>query len=221
MIKIDLPVGLNKANRPQDVKNILKLLNSRKEQFSYKLTLSSLKIPEFGEAEFDKKLAEAIKYFQNKVQKLTAPDGYVSAYGNTILFLGGVRSKGKIIIVDLDNQNLFAFEDGAKVFEFDCASGDGEHPTAKWPYVRPIFRKHEKYKSRTYNAQMDYAMFFTQDGKAIHQSNAVSLTSFMKYIGSDYFGSHGCVRLAEDDAKRLFKWTPMRTDVFIDLEKID
>lgn len=67
---------------------------------------------------------------------------------------------------------------------------------------------------------MNYAMFFTVDGKAIHQSNAVGITSILKDWGVNQLGSHGCVRLSEDNARTLFDWAPMNTTVFIDLEKI-
>ncbi|WP_442961727.1 L,D-transpeptidase [Pseudoalteromonas sp. B62] len=30
-------------------------------------------------------------------------------------------------------------------------------------------------------------------------------------------GSHGCVRLSEDDAKKLFSWSFMNTPVFVDM----
>jgi len=45
-------------------------------------------------------------------------------------------------------------------------------------------------------------MFFTTDGKAIHQSNAVALTSILKDFGLNSLGSHGCVRLSEDNANK-------------------
>lgn len=64
---------------------------------------------------------------------------------------------------------------------------------------------------------MNYAMFFSADGRAIHQSNAVSVTSFLKAFGVNYFGSHGCVRQAEDDARTIFRWATSGTPVFIDM----
>lgn len=54
-----------------------------------------------------------------------------------------------------------------------------------------IFRKHQRYISRTYNTQMDYAIFFINDGKAIQQLNAVSITSFLKVVGIESLGTHG------------------------------
>jgi lipoprotein-anchoring transpeptidase ErfK/SrfK len=125
------------------------------------------------------------------------------------------KKNGKQIIVDLDDQKLYAFEGSKLKYKFHTTSGDIKHPTATKPQLFYIFRKHKKYVSKTYGARMDYAMFFTYDGKVIHQSNAVSLISYLKTLGINYFGSHGFARLSEDDAKNLFKWTPMNTLVFI------
>jgi len=162
-------------------------------------------------------LISCIKEFQKLIQGVTKADGIVGPNGTTILHLGGVRRMGKQIIIDMDDQNLHAYEGIKKIYSFNCATGDSEHPTATKPSLHHIFRRHEKYRSRSYNAQMDFAMFFTYDGKAIHQSNAVTVTSYLKVLGIDALGSHGCVRLSEADARLLFHWTPMNTPVFIDM----
>jgi lipoprotein-anchoring transpeptidase ErfK/SrfK len=62
---------------------------------------------------------------------------------------------------------------------------------------------------------MNYAMFFTTTGEAIHQGFAVTLLSYLKYFGIDSIGSHGCVRLSEDDAATLYAWTPYGTQVHV------
>lgn len=59
---------------------------------------------------------------------------------------------------------------------------------------------------------MDYALFFTYDGKAIHESTWVLARSYAKYFGAD-FGSHGCVGLLHDAAIALFHATKMRAPV--------
>jgi lipoprotein-anchoring transpeptidase ErfK/SrfK len=79
-----------------------------------------------------------------------------------------------------------------------------------------IQRKHEIYRSRAYNVQMDYAMFFTADGKALHQYHgAVPLSVVRTFRGkvSEWFGPHGCVRLSEPDARALFEWAPLGSAV--------
>jgi len=87
-----------------------------------------------------------VKIFQKSLQKTKKPDGIVSPMGNTILFLGGVRSAGKTILVDLDDQNLYALNGPQLEYEFYCASGDRLHPTATWPSLHRIFWKHKVYE---------------------------------------------------------------------------
>jgi lipoprotein-anchoring transpeptidase ErfK/SrfK len=119
----------------------------------------------------------------------------------------------KRILVILSRQRLFAFEDDALFHECDCATGNHDHPTDVG--VFKILRKAHPYRSKKYNAQMDYAMFFSPDGKAIHKAYFVGPTSYMKFFGVDWFGSHGCVRLAESDAQKLFAWGDLKTVVEI------
>lgn len=69
---------------------------------------------------------------------------------------------------------------------------------------------------------MNYALFFTSDGKAIHQYHGplsrglVSLDVVRMARGvSDYFGSHGCVRVAETDARRMYQWSAVGMQVHV------
>ena len=58
-------------------------------------------------------------------------------------------------------------------------------------------------------------MFFTTTGEAIHQSHLVGPLSYLKYLGVSSIGSHGCVRLAEEDASALFGWAIVGTPVWV------
>ena len=122
----------------------------------------------------------------------------------------------KSISVNLALQTLEAYDGKLMVFRFDCVSGDRDHPTDRG--VFRIFKKDKIYRSRTYNAQMNYAMFFTQDGKAIHQYHGplpLSVVRLARNNVTDWVGSHGCIRLSEEDVKALFEWAPMGTPVRI------
>jgi len=119
----------------------------------------------------------------------------------------------KSIEVDLKRQVLTAFDGTTKTHEFDCATGDSTHPTPTGKFK--ILHKHAKYMSHTYKVPMNYAMFFTTTGEAIHESHAVAITSFAKYFGINALGSHGCVRLSHEDAVALFQWAPLHTSVEI------
>ncbi len=120
----------------------------------------------------------------------------------------------KRIVVELNRQGLTAFDGTTKVHEFDCATGDSDHPTPMG--IFKISRRHRLYVSKTYNVRMDCAMFFHK-GYAIHQAYAVGPTSYLRWLGIEYFGSHGCVRLSKGNALTLFEWTPMHTVVEVRL----
>lgn len=118
------------------------------------------------------------------------------------------KSKAKKLIrISLSRQMLEAFEGESLAFRFPCVSGDKDHPTDRGTFK--ILRMHKKYRSRTYNARMDYAMFFTLDGKAIHQYHGPAPWPLLRAgrALSDWVGSHGCVRLTEADAKALYQWS--------------
>ncbi len=156
-----------------------------------------------------------IKRFQQFAVGSKKPDGKIDPGGVTYRALAAKLLR-KRILVSLDAQMLWAVQDGRVKFEFPCATGDSSHPTDKG--VFPIFRKRETHVSSAYNVPMNYAMFFTKDGKAVHQYHgAMGLTvvRFMKTAVSDMFGSHGCVRLEQQSANSLFNWTPMHTEVHV------
>jgi lipoprotein-anchoring transpeptidase ErfK/SrfK len=119
----------------------------------------------------------------------------------------------KKIEVDLDRQVLLAFDGSAKIYEFDCVSGDEDHPTPVGRFR--VNRKVHPYTSKKYHVAMNYAMFFTHSGEAIHQGFLVGPLSYLKSWGINGIGSHGCVRLAEDEAAALYSWTPIETPVWV------
>lgn len=122
---------------------------------------------------------------------------------------------GKIIRFDLETEMLTAWEGHTKVYEFQGVPGMSGHETGRGIYK--IFRKAREYRSKKYDADMNYAMFFSADGKAIHQYHAgpLGLVRFFRRNFSDWFGSHGCIRLREEDAAKLFDWAPVGTVVHI------
>ena len=127
--------------------------------------------------------------------------------------MAGKNDRTKKIIVDLTRQVLFAYQSREVIFTFDCVSGDGDHQTPKGNFQ--VMRKQHPCMSSEYHVPMDHALFFTNRGHAIHQAHAVGLLSHLKYCGFDYFGSHGCVRLSEEDATTLYKWADVGTPVWI------
>lgn len=115
------------------------------------------------------------------------------------------------IVVNLKRQRLFAYHGDRLIYDYDCATGKAGKETH--PGKFKIFRRHKDYTSKTYDVPMNYAMFFTEDGKAIHESTWVFAKSYAKFFGADFVGSQGCVGLQHEDAKELFEATPMHTPV--------
>ena len=124
------------------------------------------------------------------------------------------RARGvKEIQVYIDRQVLVALEGGEEVYSFDVVTGkDGKETTAG---TYQIFRKHEKYTSKTYGSEMPYTMFFTQDGKAIHGTQMATLRSYLHAYLNESVGSQGCVGLTDDNAQALFEWAPVGTKVVV------
>ena len=202
-IKLQGPVGdlsktSKKGNLPADVKYV-------KGAFTALGILSE----EDNSAEATQTLIAAIKTLQG-VCGITA-DGRIDPGGGTLTKLNDL-TEGKTIIVNLHRQVLDAYNKSSRTYHFNCASGDSSHPTP--PGYYKIQRKEKVYRSKTYDAQMNYAMFFHR-GYAIHMAHAVGITSYLKTWGFDSMGSHGCVRLPEDNAAALFNWAQIGTYVVI------
>ena len=119
----------------------------------------------------------------------------------------------KRIVVDLSSQSVIAY-DGTTIFHScECVSGDFGHPTPAGKFR--INRKHNPYTSHTYHVPMDYAMFFTTTGEALHKYHGPVPWGLLR-IGrsiTSRVGSHGCVRLQEADAQTLYGWAPVGTPV--------
>jgi len=73
----------------------------------------------------------------------------------------------------------------------------------------------------TYDVEMPYTMFFTEDGKAIHGTKWATVRSYLHAYITESVGSQGCVGLSEEDAKALFEWAPLGTRVDIVEEEPD
>ena len=126
---------------------------------------------------------------------------------------GGDAATKKEIQVFIERQVLFAFENGKEIYSFDIVTGrDGKETTAG---RYQIFRKHEKYTSKTYGSEMPYTMFFTEDGKAIHGTQMATLRSYLHAYLNESVGSQGCIGLTDDNAKALFDWAPIGTTVVV------
>lgn len=67
----------------------------------------------------------------------------------------------------------------------------------------------------TYDVEMPYTMFFTEDGKAIHGTKRATVRSYLHAYIVESVGSQGCAGISEEDAKALFEWAPLSTRIDI------
>ena len=130
---------------------------------------------------------------------------------------GAEAAKKKEIRVFIERQVLVALENDEEVYSFDIVTGRDGKETEAGRYR--IFRKHEKYTSKTYGSEMPYTMFFTKDGKAIHGTTMATLRSYLHTYLTESVGSQGCVGLTDDNAKALFEWAPVGTLVVVITEE--
>lgn len=126
---------------------------------------------------------------------------------------GGSSGLNKRIVINLMTRTLRAFADEHEVFKFSCLVGKEGHETTPGAYR--VLLKDRHHRSRKYNAPMEFALKFSDDWKAIHESEHFGFRDFGRSLGFSSLGTHGCVGLSTDAASQLFDWTPVGTPVVV------
>ena len=119
----------------------------------------------------------------------------------------------KVIMVNVEQQVLYAIDDYKIIYEFDVITGQPGKETTTGKFK--VTRKIKDYTSKKYKAPMPYTMFFSKDGKAIHGTKWATLRSYLHAYVTESVGSMGCVGLTEDNARTLFEWAPVGTTIAI------
>ena len=113
----------------------------------------------------------------------------------------------KRIVVDLSQQIAIAYQDGKILFYGRISSGKPgrETPTGSY-HVREKDVDHVSnlWPQPNGGARMPYMLRITRDGVAMHLGNT-----------PDYPASHGCVRMQDGFAQRMFAWAEKWTRVDI------
>jgi lipoprotein-anchoring transpeptidase ErfK/SrfK len=138
-------------------------------------------------------------------------------------------SAGKVILVSLSRQWLYAYAAGTPAFNNAVETGRPELPTptgrfsvlsklrdvtftSPWPVGSPYYYG---------PTQVNYALLFKAGGFFLHDAwwhvtfGPGSNVPHQLPDGRWETGSHGCVGMPIPDAKRLYDWTPVGTPVFI------
>ena len=100
-----------------------------------------------------------------------------------------------LINIDKASQKMTVFLDGMQRYEWPVSTGMRGYTTPSGTYTASSMN--EIWYSRQWdNAPMPHAIFFTKKGHAVHGTNET------KKLGKP--ASHGCVRLAPENARTLF-----------------
>jgi hypothetical protein len=124
-----------------------------------------------------------------------------------LALVAGVLSARKSIVIDLTKQEAYAYENGHLVMSGWVSTGKYGHrtPTGHFRILEKDLRHvSSKYPEPTGGARMDYMMRLTKSGIAMH----------LGYV-PNYPASHGCIRLPNGFAQRLYRWAPVGTPVRI------
>lgn len=123
-------------------------------------------------------------------------------FGLSLLLFSSAALAVPEIVIDREKQT-YTVTDGNRIIKTGKVStGKAGHRTPAGSFTINVKRR--SVKSKRYNAQMPYAMFFIGSLYAIHQGKVPG-----------YPASHGCVRVPGKDASYLFASLPVGTHLTI------
>ena len=108
----------------------------------------------------------------------------------------------KTIYVFLEKQYFGAYENGLLIFWGPISSGTKEKATPKGNFK--VIWKSRFYRSKKYDADMLFAINFSNNGFFLHRQSLPGRPA-----------SHGCIRLLEEDAKKIFNWIAKNDSIIV------
>ena len=114
---------------------------------------------------------------------------------------------GKRIVVDLSKQEAYAYEDGRLMFSGWISTGKPGHrtPTGHFRVLeKDIDHVSSRYPEPHGGAEMHYMLRVTGYGVAMH----------LGYV-PNYPASHGCIRLENGFAQKMYYWADVGTPILI------
>jgi lipoprotein-anchoring transpeptidase ErfK/SrfK len=115
----------------------------------------------------------------------------IFAYPSSSAWAGNSKVEAKI---DLSKQRMYVYVNGKRAYTWKVSTGKPGYATPKGRFS-PKRMKRVHYSDRYNNAYMPHSIFFI-GGYAIHGTTATGK------LGRPV--SHGCVRLSQGNAKRLY-----------------
>lgn len=115
----------------------------------------------------------------------------------TALLLSGPQASAMILDITVSkiSQHMTVEVDGKKIYDWLVSTGGDGYDTPSGTY-HPFRMEKEHFSKEWDDAPMPYSMFFTPQGHALHGSYHI------KSLGQR--ASHGCVRIAPENAALLF-----------------
>lgn len=107
-----------------------------------------------------------------------------------------------VIAVSINKQRVKVYDSNGLFAESPVSTGTKSHPTPAG--VFSIIQKNRHHVSNLYFAEMPYMQRLTWSGVAMHTGALPG-----------YAASHGCIRLPNEFAARLWTWTKMGTRVIV------
>jgi lipoprotein-anchoring transpeptidase ErfK/SrfK len=114
----------------------------------------------------------------------------------------------KEIVVDLSEQRAYAYEDGSLLFDGRISSGiEGrETPTGEYTVLeKKRYHRSNMWPRPNGGAKMHYMLRLTYDGIAMHLGPVPNRPA-----------SHGCIRMKNGFAQRMFKWARVGIPVVVE-----
>jgi lipoprotein-anchoring transpeptidase ErfK/SrfK len=113
------------------------------------------------------------------------------------LAMGAADASATAVVITISkvSQKMTVTVDGDREFVWPVSTGASGYDTPSGSY-RPFRMEKDHFSKEWDDAPMPHSMFFTPEGHAIHGS------PYVKSLGRRV--SHGCVRLAPDNAAKLF-----------------
>jgi hypothetical protein len=107
-----------------------------------------------------------------------------------------------VIAISIEKQRVKVYDSNGLFAEAPVSTGTKSHPTPMG--VFSIIQKNKHHVSNLYGAAMPYMQRITWSGVALHTGPLPG-----------YAASHGCIRLPNEFAARLWTWTRMGTRVIV------
>lgn len=162
-------------------------------------------------AQYDPSVASG--EFHKKI--VTVPPIYIPQQVTQVL--GDATNKH--IEVDLANQRVYAYEGGTRIFNFLVSTGLwGRTPTGTFTIQRKITAQLMKGGDPAkgtyyYLPNVPWVMFFGNNQIPWYRGFSFHGTYWHNNFGQPM--SHGCINMKTPEAKQLFDWAPMGTEVRI------